>query len=215
MSINGAAPTAPVCSVAGGVLTITDPDGTLNGGVDAGFYVITFNTNDGVFGSVSVDNGTYNDVTVSATVAPILTMSLSETTLALGTLATASYNTDSIIATVSTNALGGADVTMDSVGLKDTVINREIGVVSLDAATDTAATDYYKVTTNGAPVLTDANDGLANAGGTDMTASQVVYNGSGPIAAQATTVTIGSKIGATTEAGNYSDTLTFTVTGSF
>jgi|GEM_PF-4324666 len=216
VSADGAAPVSRACAVTdANTLTITDPDGSIDGGVTAGFYVITFNTDDGVFGSVTVDTGTYNDVAVSATVVPVLTMSLDASTIALGTLTTASYNTDNVTATVSTNALGGADVTMASAGLKDTVIDREIGVTSIAANPQTAATDYYKVTTNGAPVLTDANDGLANAGGTDMVASQVVYNGTGPVSAQATTVTVGAKIGATTEAGNYTDTLTFTVTGSF
>lgn len=216
VSANGGAPASRVCAVTdANVLTITDPDGSVDGWVTAGFYVITFNTNDGVFGSVTVDTGTYNDVTVTATVAPILTMSLSETALTLWTLTTGTYSTDNIIATVSTNALAGADVTMASVWLKDTVIDREIWVTDIAANPQTAATDYYKATTNGAPVLTDVNDGLANAGGTDVVASQVVYNGTWPVNAQATTITVGSKIWATTEAGNYSDTLTFTVTGSF
>lgn len=197
-------------------MTITDPDGTVGGGVDAGFYVITFNTDDGVFGSVTVDNGTYNDVTVSATVVPVLTMSLDTNTLALGTLTTAAYQSAVVNVTTATNAVGGADVAMASVGLKDTVVGAEIGVTDIDATAQTAATDYYKVSTNAAPVLTDVNDALANAGGTDMVASQVVLNGTTPTDSSITTkVTVGSKIGATTEAGNYSDTLTFTVTGSF
>ncbi len=195
---------------------------TLAGTVYAAPVTFTGSVTGGATNTDVVWDGNYpgtatgsSTVGVTATVTPILTMALDATTLALGTLTTSAYNSGSVNITVATNAVGGADVTMTSVGLKDTVVGKEIGVSDIDATAQTAATDYYKVTTNAAPVFADVNDALANAGGTDVLASQVVYNGTTVAAADTTKVTVGAKIAATTEAGTYSDTLTFTVVGSF
>jgi large repetitive protein len=154
-----------------------------------------------------------NAVNVTATVVPTLSMSLNTLTMALGNLNSSTYQTAAATLTVSTNAIGGATAAMASTGLKSAT--REIGVTDIHATAQTAATDYYKVSTNGTPVFTDANDALDNAGGTDMLATQNVYTTGAPVSGATTTVTVGSKIDATTEAGNYADTLTFTVTGSF
>ena len=95
---------------------------------------------------------------------------------------------------------------MGSTGLKDTTIDREIGT-SIAGTTDTTDTlDKYKYQVAG--VITGASP--------DMTASQVVLNGTNVTNSNGTTaVHIGAIVGATTEAGNYSDTITFSVTGSF
>lgn len=177
------------------------------------YYTVTFSSN-GFYGSATAGNTT-NNVVVSATVVPTLTMAVSAATIALGTLGTAAYNTAATTVTVSTNANGGTTVAMASTGLKDATINKQIGVTAIGATPQTAATDYYKVSTNASPVIVDGNTTLAAAGGTDMLATQNVYTTAGPVAAAATLVTVGAKIAATTEAGTFADTLTFTVTGSF
>lgn len=183
-------------------------------------YALSFSTVAGDFTAVIVVVGNDNQVSVSATVDPILTFALDANTLALGTLPTAAdaYANDSgttkINPTVSANAEGGIVVTMASTGLKSST--KEIGVTDIaGGVAPTTGTDYYKVSTNASPNITDANAGLSAAGGTDMLASQTVYSVSTPVSGGTVAVTVAARAAATTEAGNYSDTLTFTATPTF
>lgn len=169
-------------------------------------YSVAYMDNQGNFSNAVANFGTANQVTVSATVLPTLTMSLDTTTLNLGNLDTVAYADQTVTVTTSTNAVGWADITMGSTWLKDTNIDREIWVNSLAAQAQTAAADRYLYTVGWA----------IWAWSTDMTASQVVLNGTNIANSNAATaVHIGAIVGATTEAWNYSDTLTFSVTGSF
>ena len=209
--------TVDSCTPAANTLTIAASTVAANK-----YYTITFNTDDGVFGSATAGDTT-NDVQVTATVVPTLSMSISAPNIALGVLTTAGYSTGSVDIVTATNAVSGADVTMASAGLSDATVNKQIGVVGIGAIPTTAATDYYKIQSkvasqaNVAQVFNDINGAdLFAAAGTDMTASQVVLDGTTATdSSTTTTVTVGAHIAATTEAGNYSDTLTFTVTGSF
>lgn len=188
-------------------------------------YVVTVSViagtqNIGDFGATTVIKSTQNQVAVTATVEPILTFVLDTNSVALGTLPIAAddfANDDGSAAinpTVSTNAAGGVVVDMASAGLATAVA--EIGVTDIAAVPSTAATDYYKVSTNVAPDFTDTDDGLTGAGGTDMLATQQVYSsGNAPVSAGTVAVAIAARADATTEAGNYADTLTFSATATF
>lgn len=203
--------TVDLCTVTDGN-TLTVAASTI---AAAQYYTITFTTSNWVFGSTAAWDTT-NNVIVSATVVPTLSMNLSTSTLALWVLNTATYQATSVDVATATNAVWWADVTVTSAWLKDALTNKEIWVTNIAAEAQTAATDYYKLSTNAAPVLTDVNAWLSAVWGTDILASQVILNWTTSTDSTATTkVTVGSKIWATTEAGNYTDTLTFTVAGSF
>lgn len=189
-------------------------------------YVVTLSVIAGTqnvsdFGATTVIKSTQNQVVVTATVEPTLTFVLDTNAVALGTLPIAAdtYANDdgatAITPTVSTNAAGGVVVDMTSAGLK--TATEEIGVTDIDGLiAQTAAADYYKVSTHATPNITDANDGLANAGGTDMLATQQVYTSAGAAVDGATVrVSVAARAASTTEAGNYTDTLTFSATATF
>lgn len=181
---------------------------------------ITLTTSAGDLGAAVVYVGAANQVSVSATVDPILSFSIDNTTLALGTLpvATNDYANDTgttkITNTINSNAQGGIVVTMSSTGLKSAT--REIGVTNIATGiADTLATDYYKVSTNATPNLVDANGvDMTTAAGTDILASQTVLTAAAPVAGTVA-VTVGARAAADTEAGSYTDTLTFIATPTF
>ncbi|MDD2745618.1 MAG: hypothetical protein PHU93_03720, partial [Candidatus Gracilibacteria bacterium] len=94
-------------TVSAGVLTIADPDGTANGIVDNGYYVITFNTDTNDFGSATFSkNATYNQVNVTATVVPTLSLTLTGSAVTFGVLTPDQVTNGSAtpVLTVKTNA---------------------------------------------------------------------------------------------------------------
>jgi len=196
-------------------------------------YTVSYRDTDGNYGIAMFNTGVSNQVVVTATVEPVLTMSLTEegvpanpkTAIALGILPTAAntYSDDTLDVLTGTNALQGVVVTMTSAGLKDLVNDREIGVTDISAdgagAENTAATDYYKVQSENAAVpavLADANGAdIYSAAGTDMLATQTVVDINNAHNVTATTITIAARAALNTESGDYSDTLTFTATAQF
>lgn len=194
-------------------------------------YVVSYSDADGNFGAAMVNFGTANQISVSATVVPILTMSLANgtdgnQTLAFGTLTPGAFAEDDVQVNYATNGVGGITAVMaaggfttdvDADGTRDNANDREIGVQSLRATAQTAATDYYKVSTAGgtaAVTFDTTNNAITAAGGADMLASQNVASQTAPFSGNQM-VTVGTQIANTTEAGSYSDTLTFTVTPTF
>ena len=228
----GAAETLTNNGDAAGTIVITEGGNDEAAGADLVFalttaltdntaYTITYSDTDSNFGAALINFGTANQVSVSATVDPILSFSLDTNTLALGSLPTAAdtyandTGTTKINPTVSSNAEGGIVVSMTSTGLKSAT--RESGVTDIAGGiAQTTATDYFKVSTNATPNITDANGAnIATAAGTDVLASQTVYSIATPVAAGTVGVTVAARAAATTEAGNYADTLTFTATPTF
>lgn len=195
-----------------------------------GNYTVSFLGSNGDYGAVQMTVGTGNQVAVTASVVPVLEFALNTNTLALGQLAAGIFSTGSVTATVNTNAIGGVTVTTASTGLKTggTLADREIGVNPINGtAVATTAPDYYRISTNSTPVfgVTAVSAELtplafpntqSAAGANIITGAMVVYHTAAPlIAAVPTIVTIGAQIATNTEAGNYADTLTFTVSGTF
>lgn len=194
-------------------------------------YVVTYSDTDANFGAAFINFGTANQVPVSATVVPILTMSLANgtdgnQTIAFGQLVPGTFSEDDINVNYATNGVGGVNAAMTSTGLatdvdadgtRDNANDREIGATSIAATTDTAATDYYKVSTaggTGAVAFDAVDNAITNAAGRYMAASQNVVTATGPVSATQA-VTVGVQVTNTTEAGDYTDTLTFTVTPTF
>ena len=172
---------------------------------------------DGAFpGSAS---GSVDGIQITATVAPILTMAISAASLSLGTLsattATASLNIE-----VGTNANNGVIITAQSTngGLKSSTAS---GVINSDS-TDNVVESYKFVSTLG---TTDSGvptgfvaGGTLNSEITNNTA-QIIYSTNKPEPIDGSNdVTFNVTASVTTltpAASDYSDTLTFTVTGSF
>lgn len=211
---DGAAVPGVTATIAGNVITVVDPDGNVGGGVDAGYYVITFNTDTGVFGSATLDNSsTYNKVNVTATVVPTLSLLVATTNASLGVLSPGTFTATpvNVNLTYSTNAKSGLSVAMASTGLKDAAADHEINQTKISAV---ATNDgYYEyITAAGANAAVLGAQGV----GTAVGSTQVVVPSTGvPVNGGVTNVKVGAQITNTTVAGNYTDTLTFTVTGTF
>lgn len=162
-----------------------------------------------VSGGLSV-TGSLN-VWVSATVLPLLTMDLSKDTLNFGDLTVGSANVQSLDVTTATNAKNWVVVTVASTWLAtwDTATDKYIGALVRGSAEATTGTDSYTIestTTNGGVALTS----------TDVASTQTILTADNVAKANAvTTVNLSTTIDAQTEAWNYSDTLTFTVTWNF
>ncbi len=209
--------TTATAAIANGVAVTLDFNGPnkINAPA-AGIYQTTINTSVSDFGATFAYVGTANQVSVSATVDPVISFSLNSNAISLGTLPTAAntYASGSVVSTVNSNAENSIVVTMASTGLKSAT--REIGVTDIAGVAQTAGTDYYKISTNATPSIADANGAdMTTAAGTDIIASQTVYQVLAPVANGQVTVTVAARAAATTEAGNYTDTLTFVATPTF
>lgn len=145
-------------------------------------------------------------VLVSAQVAPTLTLVISTGAINFGTLAIGANN-QSLTLTTATNAEGGINVSVGSLGLASPT--KSIGTLVKGGTTATTGTDTYEVSSTS----TQAGTALALQ---NVAASQnVLTTANVANSNQATTVNLRATIDAQTEAGNYGDTLTFTVTGNF
>jgi len=222
---------------AGDTVTVTIGDGTAAGLVDitnpaAGTHTVTITAGADSATLAFVTVAT-NSVSVTATVDPVVTFSIGTGTdgnsvIAFGTLVSGTYSKDDVNLSYASNATGGITVTMASTGLatdldgngtKDNANDREIGVqdIATGAAQTGEAGDYYKVSTVGAVgtvTFDDTDNAISAAGGRDMRTTQDVVTATTPTSSSQF-VTVGAKIGATTDAGSYSDTLTFTLTSTF
>lgn len=168
-------------------------------------------------GTVSASGST--GVTVSATVAPILTFDVSTVALNLGALTSAGYSTGTLNIEVATNANGGATVTAASTngGLKGNVTGHYIN--TNDA---TLAGQSYQIgsvaTANTADLRTGSTrSDLALEEITNTTAKQI-YDVTGPERADGTAdavVTVLAKSDDATPADAYEDVITLTVTSPF
>ena len=173
-------------------------------------YSVSFSTVNWDFGAwvVYVDN--WNVVNVSAVVLPILSMELSTNSLDFGELAIWDNNQSLNVITKS-NAEDGIVVSMDSLWLATWNSSDDYYIWNLarGSSVTTTWTDSYLVSSStlwGWSVLTETN----------VASTQNVLSTIG-VADSNTTTTVNLKavIDAQTEAWNYNDTLTFTVTWTY
>lgn len=189
-----------------------DPTGNAD---NNNILVVSFRTAGGDFGTAQLTVGTptNNTVTISANVAPALSLTLTNTTVALGTLNTAGVVSSSIdpTATVTTNAAGGFTLSVDSTnnGLASAGASHTIAAGAVSAGSEGYALAVTKTAdpqTNGSVVA------APNLSGGAVTVS----SSTGPTAGVQATVDVQASISAITPAASdYADTLTFSVTGSF
>lgn len=177
---------------------------------------------DGSFAAVVI--GT-NQVQISGTVDPTLTLTLSDTTCGLGALVSTAANTCQYDTTVSTNATSGYTAYIrDDGNLK----NATNDINDVAGGTTTVGTEEYGVaTSSGAGGLditatesgadcTTANGGASDVNAKALTTSDQSYAAAtAPISADVTTLCHSASISGTTPAGVYISTVTITVVGNF
>lgn len=158
-------------------------------------------------------------VTVSATVAPILSMDVSSTSLNLGALTSAGYSSQTLDLEIATNAIGGATVTAASANgalvgsgtshqLNNVDANFAGQSYQIGSVASVDATDLGTLSTRGGLGLTEINN----------TAAKTVYTVDGPERANGTAdavVTIQAQSDDATPADAYSDVVTLTVSATF
>ena len=186
-------------------------------------YAVQVGTGTITSGSTSAINSTWDwiadpdgssasgslNVQVSAQVVPTLNMTISTWAINFGVLAPNAAQTGTLTIDTATNAEGGITIAMESTGLQSATkyIWDRVGTVWNVATTD--ATDYYTVSSS------TNNSGTPLALASIASTQPVLVSDNVAKSNATTTVEISAMAGAQTEAGNYGDTLTFTVTGNF
>ena len=163
-------------------------------------------------GSLAVSIIADDSVTVSATVDATFTFAISSTTCALGTLSTSSVSTCTYNITTSTNAEDGYTTTIIEDG------NLRDGTPDIDDVSDgtvTAGAEEYGASSNDADSLDIVTTSGNAASPITGTAKSIATQASGPVSADAVTVTHHASIVATTMAGSYSHIVTLVSTGTF
>lgn len=177
---------------------------TLNSAHGAGLSLTGGTTDLSLTGSVGTISGATAtgqlSVGVSATVLPTLSFEISSNTLALGDLLVGDYTRTNLTYTWVTNALNGMAVTVRSTTLLDDGNGNKIWAGE-------QANTAYKFGKN---VTVDDGIGADFVAGSDLALDDRANNG-----AIGGVMNIGAKIDAATIAGNYTDTLVFSVTWNF
>ncbi len=173
-----------------------------------------------------------DQVTVTATVLPTFTFTISASTCALGDLTLGTVQTCGVTLTTTTNANDGYATTivgtasgaeMVHSNATDNIDNAGGTVVSPNSeefgvSTSDSLVDIEQLTTHGSCVLADGVavdvSGVSIDTLGDNTAASIASN-TVPVSAEATTACFVASAAATTAAGEYSSTVTFISTGTF
>ena len=185
-------------------------------------YKISFAGTIGDTGSVAVGIGNDDQVSITATVDPILDFDVTDTTVALGTLSTSTVSSDTATMTASTNAGSGYSITVSGATL-------DTGSATIDAmavaATSSVGSEQFglNLKNNTTPnVGTEASGGSGVASAGYNTADNFKFATGETVASTASTSTTTTytmsyiaNIGSNTDAGSYAATHTYIATGNF
>lgn len=209
----------PVGAVTVDLGAITNP--TAN---DTTYYVriTTYTTNAGsvvVDGPAGVAFATVSAVTVSATVAEILTFAVGSTTVNLGTLTTGAVSNQTLTSTVTTNAQGGYISTIkdDKTGTVGLASNGN-NIDDTAGGTIVAGEEEYGVATSKASqtITQDTDCPTTPYNASAATNSPQSYaSASGPISSDIATLCFAASVTALTPTGSYSNTTTLITTATF
>lgn len=194
-------------------------------GLTSGIYSVAFITASGDFSSATFTIGTADQIVVSANVLPILSMKVTGGAVAFGDLVADTATTAGTTTTISvnTNAASGYNMQVANSGLID-------GSNTIPAATanENLSTGYgygINATVNaGATVdsvasagwtIANAFLGVDNTNVSGMGGAATLSSSTGPVSAQNTVVTYYTRISSLQATGNYTDTITYSITGSF
>ena len=202
----------------------------------AGNYILIARVYDDTSALLIVDAdfiyvGTANQINISATVDPILTFTLSDSTCGLGTLGTSGLSTCSYSSEVSTNATTGYTAYIKADGnlrnATNSITNVADGTVGVANSSGVSTEEEYGVSTTKAGATIDQNDSgsdcatlnaqltTAMPGTALSTSDQSFATASGPVAADSATLCHAAVIMGTTPAGAYAQRVTITVVGNF
>ena len=214
-----------------GLITVTsiasDPVGnapivfTLNSALSANAaYTVSYFDSAGNFGAGSVNFGTANTVTLTATVPPVLTMAVADTSV-LGPVSTSSVTSaaGSTTVTVGTNAASG--YTLKAVSSTSDVNMPIVAAHDIDNSTNHGFAAYgfsfVKGTSAGALTAGAGFDGSGLSTNATLPLSPIatIATESKPTANDVVTVKYQAAAAPDTPAGVYTLTTTYTVTGSF
>lgn len=180
-------------------------------------------------GTLAVPIMTDDQVTVSATVDPSITSSLSGTTCALGTLGVGAINFCSYTNTVNTNASSGyvstivenGNLCSPSVAVCTNTIDDETGDSDVDEGTEEYGVSSNDTTgTQDVVNSTGCDDSGTSEAATAITGTAKVYADSGdgdagPVSNAVTTICHSASVAGVTPAGSYSHIVTHITTGTF
>ena len=184
--------------------------------------IVTVKTNNG---SADVDSGTLaiatidaDQVSVTASVAPTLTVTLSGTSAALGSLDTGHVNQAGVSTTITTNASGGYlslvkydhTLTSGSDTIADVSGTIAIGQAKFGASSSQSGNTIAQWNPTACTTTTSTSNATAL-----TTAFQSYATSATPKSAEATTLCFLAGIAGTTPAGNYASTATIVTTGRF
>jgi len=184
-------------------------------------------------GDVNIDTGalavpimTEDQVTVSATVDPSITSSLSASTCSLGTLTSTSTGFCSYTNTVNTNASSGYVATLLSADTTGRLCSPSPGTCTNNIPVEggdnviTQGTSEYgagtsRATQTLATYVTCADNNNQPATALSDTAAKQYASATGPVSSHVTTVCHAATIAGSQASGNYSHTVTSITTGTF
>ena len=207
-------------------LNATSGDQQIQNHATAATYVITIAGTFGDTGKIAIVILADDQFTVTASVDPTITFSLSANSTAFGTLSSTSVTTSSpnITLTVSTNATNGYTITVQDAGDASNP-----GLYNSDASFMIGSADYSY--SNSADLASVAGYGIQgfsatatiaspynvsgdNVGGYELTAQNLATY-SGTADTHTVTITSKAKVTGATPAGTYNDTVTVIATGNF
>ncbi len=168
--------------------------------------------------------GIVNGVLVQARVLPTLDMVISTGVLDLGNVTSAAYSTGTLSIELGTNAVNGASVTARSAS--GGLTNTTDGSVQLNSLTTDGVADSYRFASNLKAASDSTVTGFTSAASlsadvSDNTTNNTVYTSNKPQALSTGTAnddfefSVAVKPDAQSPAGNYTDTVVFSVTGNF
>ncbi len=225
--------------VAGQVVTFTSGTGTIGatsvvtivlGGAThkvgnpgtANTYIVNIGgtmDDSGSFAVVIVDN---DQVSVTASVAPSITFSLSANSTAFGQLSTGSVSTSTgdITLTVGTNGVNGYTITIqdEGTGTNAGLFNSGTSTyIASASALLSAGTEGYGINASSASATIAAPYNVSgnNVGALQRTAQNLATYNTATSSNHSITVKHLAAISASTKAGSYVDTLTYIATGNF
>jgi hypothetical protein len=206
-------------NAAGGANRITNPDITV-----ATNYIIQFAGAFGDTGDIVIQIILDDQVAVSGTVSESMTFSLGATSVALGTLSSATVTSGSHTVTLSTNAasgmvltysgttltLGGNTITAMSTAAASSVGTEQFGINSKSNTVPSVGAEC-----SGTSPIAAAATGYAVANNFKFVSGETVISSSAGINSTACTISYIANISGATEAGSYTTALTFTATATF
>ncbi len=188
--------------------------------VSANTYVVTIAAAGGDTGTFASAIITNDQVTVTASVDPSLTVVLSSNTCALSTLISTQTNTCQYNVTVSTNAQNGYIATIKDDGNLRMTAGPEIADAGVDNDVDQGSEEYGVGTSKATQTITQYSTCTTPAANPQpakalTTTPQQFANAAAPISSDATTLCHAASITGATEAGSYSNIATIVVTATF